>query len=99
MPSPPQLGGEPLPMYLNFTEQQGIFWPVSPSHLPEPMSQPLLNQKQAWPLLPVMFRGSSTDDEGFAHQFGLSNGIGYLGTLPFQGAILPSMACLGGGPC
>jgi hypothetical protein len=48
------------------------------------MSQPLLNQKQAWPLLPVRWRGSAgcaeTVCDGDSHQFGLSNGIGYAGT-------------------
>ena len=42
MPSPPQLGTVPLPTYKNFLLQHGIFWPVSPSHLSQPL--PVLEQ-------------------------------------------------------
>ena len=39
MPSPTQLGGAvPLRVLRNFTLQHGIFCPVSPSHLSQPMS-------------------------------------------------------------
>ena len=43
MPSPLQLGTVPLPMYMNLSLQQGIFWPVFPSHESQPRSHPLLN--------------------------------------------------------
>ena len=60
----------------------------------------LLNQKHAWPFRPVTFRGSSVPASGTAHQN--MNGMAE-GTLPFHGAIVPSMACRGGGmetePC
>eukprot|EP00665_Eupelagonemidae_sp_cell47_P014664 gene14665-biopygen11746 len=45
------------------------------------MSQPLLNQKQAWPLTPDTFRGSALRRSADAHQ----NMNGTLsGTLPFR---------------
>ena len=43
MPAPPQLGGSPLPVYLNLRALVPVACPVTPSHDSEPMSQPLLN--------------------------------------------------------
>ena len=43
MPSEPQLGGWPLPTYLNLAALVPGACPVTPSHFSEPMSQPLLN--------------------------------------------------------
>ena len=43
MPAPPQLGGVPLFLFRNLVTQHGIFWPETPSHVSQPMSQPLLN--------------------------------------------------------
>jgi hypothetical protein len=47
--------------------QHGMFCPDVPSHLSHPMSQPLLNQKQAWPFEPESLRGSVESLSGWAH--------------------------------
>ena len=93
---PAQLGkSSPVLMYRGW-----ITWPVCPSHSSHEMSQPLLNQKHAWPLLPVTLRGSSLPAKGLVHQN--MKGIS-VGTVPFQGATSASRALRGGGwvtaPC
>ena len=54
----------------------------------------MLTQKHAWPLLPESLRGSVEPASGWAHQLGVVKGIG-SGTVPFQGATTPSIACRG----
>ena len=82
----------PLPLYTNLWVQHGTSWPLLPSHELEPMSQPLLNQKQAWPLEPVRLRSSTAPFDGIGHHG--SKGSGW-GTAPPHGCLSESTAFRG----
>ena len=66
-------------------------WPtgprVEPSHESQPMAQPLLNQKQAWPLDPVRLRSSTAPFDGKGHHGSKGSGCG---TAPPHGGLSES---------
>ena len=65
---------------------------VEPSHASQPIAQPLLNQKQAWPLEPVRLRSSTAPFDGIGHHG--SKGSGW-GTAPPHGCVSESTAFRG----
>ena len=86
----------PLPVHqlpVKFTSEINSGWrligcaPVEPSHASQLRSQPLENQKQAWPLDPVRLRSSTAPLDGKGHHGSKGNGCG---TAPPHGCLSES---------